>query len=74
MALARRLRRFFAQPFSIAEAYTHQPGGFVPGADTRAACAVILDGAHDDVPEEAFRFTGGIDQVLARADASRPRI
>jgi RNA polymerase sigma factor (sigma-70 family) len=70
VARARRLRRFFAQPFFIAEPYTHQPGAFVTRADTLAACAAILDGAHDDIPEEAFRFTGGIDQVLARARTS----
>jgi len=74
VARARRLRRFFAQPFFIAEPYTHQPGAFVPRADTLAACAAILDGTHDDIPEEAFRFTGAIDQVMVRANASRPRI
>jgi len=71
VARARRLRRFFAQPFFIAEPYTNQPGSFVPRADTVAACAAILDGAYDDVPEEAFRFTGGIDEVLARGRAVR---
>ena len=66
VARARRLRRFFAQPFSIAEPYTHRPGTFVPRADTLAACTAILDGVHDDVPEDAFYFAGGIDEVLAR--------
>jgi RNA polymerase sigma factor (sigma-70 family) len=64
---ARRLRRFFAQPFFIAEPYTKRPGSFVPRADALDACAAILDGVHDAVPEEAFYFTGGIDEVLARA-------
>jgi len=67
VARARRLRRFFAQPFFIAEPYTHRPGTFVPRADTLAACTAILDGVHDDVPEDAFYFAGGIDEVLARA-------
>ncbi|PYN04266.1 MAG: hypothetical protein DME07_03945 [Candidatus Rokuibacteriota bacterium] len=67
VARARRLRRFFAQPFFIAEPYTHRPGTFVPRADTLAACTAILDGVHDDVPEDAFYFVGGIDEVLARA-------
>jgi len=66
VARARRLRRFFAQPFFIAEPYTHRPGAFVPRADTLAACTAILDGVHDDVPEDAFYFAGGIDEVLAR--------
>jgi len=69
VARARRLRMFFAQPFFIAEPYTNQPGAFVARADTVTACAAILDGAHDDIPDEAFRFAGGIDQVLARARA-----
>jgi F0F1-type ATP synthase beta subunit len=64
---ARRLQRFFAQPFFIAEPYTQRPGSFVSRTDALAACAAILDGAHDDVPEDAFSFTGGIDEVLARA-------
>jgi F-type H+-transporting ATPase subunit beta len=71
VARARRLRRFFSQPFFIAEPYTNLPGSFVPRAETVAACAAILDGAYDDVPEEAFRFTGGIEQVLARARGTR---
>ena len=66
-ARARKLRLFFAQPFFVAEPYTKRPGAFVPRADAIAACAAILDGAYDDVPDEAFYFTGGIDQVLARA-------
>jgi RNA polymerase sigma factor (sigma-70 family) len=67
LARARRLRLFFAQPFFIAEPYTSMPGAFVPRTETVTACAAILDGAYDDVPEEAFRFTGGIEQALARA-------
>jgi len=68
---ARRLRRFFAQPFFIPEPYTHRPGMFVSRADTLAACTAILDGVHDDVPEDAFWFVGGIDEVLARARGMR---
>ena len=68
---ARKLRRFFAQPFFIAEPYTKRPGSFVRRADALAACAAIVDGAHDDVPEDAFYFTGGIDEVLARAARER---
>jgi F-type H+-transporting ATPase subunit beta len=67
VARARRLQRFFAQPFFVAEPYTKRPGAFVPRAETVAACAAIVDGVYDDIPEEAFCFTGGIDEVLARA-------
>jgi F-type H+-transporting ATPase subunit beta len=64
---ARRLRRFFGQPFFVAEAYTQRPGTRVPCAETVRACAAILDGAYDAIPESAFDFTGGIEDVLARA-------
>ena len=67
IARALRLRRFFGQPFFVAEAYTKRPGTSVPRQETVRACAAILDGAYDDVPEAAFDFTGGIDEVLAGA-------
>jgi RNA polymerase sigma factor (sigma-70 family) len=67
VARARRLRRFFGQPFFVAEAYTKRPGTSVPRQETVRACAAILDGAYDDVPEGAFDFAGGIEEVLARA-------
>jgi F0F1-type ATP synthase beta subunit len=63
---ARRLRRFFSQPFFIAEPYTQRPGTFVPRADALATCEAIVDGRYDDVPEDAFYFAGGIDEILAR--------
>ncbi len=66
---ARKLWRFFAQPFFVAEPYTKQPGIFVSRAEALRGCREILDGAYDDVPDEAFYFTGGIDRVLARAAA-----
>ncbi|PWU18420.1 MAG: hypothetical protein C5B48_14785 [Candidatus Rokuibacteriota bacterium] len=65
---ASRLRRFFGQPFFIAEPYTKRPGSFVSRAAALSACAGILDGAYDDIPEQAFHFVGGIDEVLARAE------
>jgi F-type H+-transporting ATPase subunit beta len=67
---ARRLRQFFGQPFFIAEPYTKLAGSRVSRQDTVRACAGILDGAWDDVPETAFRFAGGIDEVLGRVRAS----
>ena len=64
---ARKLRQYFGQPFFIAEPYTKRPGTSVPRLETVRACAAILDGAYDDVPEAAFRFAGGIEEVCARA-------
>ena len=63
---ARKLRLFFGQPFYIAEPYTKLPGRFVSRQETVQACAEILDGGCDDVPERAFRFAGGLEQVRAR--------
>ena len=63
---ARKLRQFFGQPFFIAEPYTKRPGTHVPRQETVRACAEILDGGCDDVPENAFRFAGGIEEVRAR--------
>jgi F-type H+/Na+-transporting ATPase subunit beta len=63
---ARRLRRFFGQPFFVAEPYTKRPGTSVPCTETVRACAAILDGAYDEIPESAFDFTGTIEEVLAR--------
>jgi hypothetical protein len=63
---ARKMWLFFAQPFFVAEPYTKRPGVFVSRAEALRACREILDGMHDDIPDEAFYFTGGIDDVLAR--------
>lgn len=64
---ARKLWLFFAQPFFVAEAYTRRPGVFVSRVEALRGCREILDGLHDDLPDEAFYFTGGIDEVRARA-------
>lgn len=65
---ARKLQRFFAQPFYVAEPYTRRAGVTVGRAEALSACRQILDGVHDRLPEQAFYFTGGIDQVHAKAD------
>lgn len=64
---ARKLWLFFAQPFFVAEPYTRRPGVFVSRADALRGCREILDGVHDDLPDEAFYFTGGMAEVRARA-------
>jgi RNA polymerase sigma factor (sigma-70 family) len=68
---ARKLQRFFAQPFFVAEAYTKRPGSYVPLREALGGCRAILDGECDDVPEEAFYFTGTLADVLRAADARR---
>jgi F-type H+-transporting ATPase subunit beta len=68
---ARKLQRFFAQPFFVAEPYTKRPGSYVPLAEALRGCRAILDGECDDMPEEAFAFTGTLDDVRRAAAARR---
>ncbi len=55
---ARRIQRFFSQPFHVAEGFTGTPGAYVKLADTVKGFAEILDGKHDDKPESAFYMKG----------------
>ncbi|MEZ5977076.1 MAG: F0F1 ATP synthase subunit beta [Planctomycetota bacterium] len=67
VARARRIQRFLSQPFFVAEQFTGTPGVFVPREDTVRSFKEIVEGKHDDVPESAFMYKGGIDTVLAAA-------
>ena len=60
---ARRIQKFLAQPFFVAEQFTGMPGVFVPREDTVRSFREILDGKHDSVPEANFYMKGGIDSV-----------
>ena len=71
-ARARKLRRFFAQPFFVAEPYTKRPGLHVSRAEALRGCRAILDGEVDALPEQAFYFTGTLDDVLKAAAAMPP--
>jgi F0F1-type ATP synthase beta subunit len=64
---ARKILRFFAQPFFVAEPYTKQPGLYVSREDALRGCRAILSGECDAVPEQAFYFTGTLDDVLRKA-------
>ncbi len=66
---ARRLRLFLSQNFHVAEQFTGQPGSYVPVEETIRGFKGILDGKYDDVPEEAFRLVGSIDDVLKKAES-----
>ena len=63
VARARRIQRFLSQPFFVAEQFTGTSGEYVPLKDTIAGFKEILDGKHDDKPEEAFYMKGAITQV-----------
>lgn len=64
---ARRVRLFLSQNLHIAEAFTGQPGSYVPVKDTIAGFKAILAGEYDDLPEEAFRSEGVIADVVEKA-------
>jgi F-type H+-transporting ATPase subunit beta len=64
---ARKIERFFSQPFFVAEAYTGIPGRYVPLADTIKGFKAIVDGECDDIPEQAFFMAGTLDEVRERA-------
>jgi F-type H+/Na+-transporting ATPase subunit beta len=64
---ARRLERFLSQPFHVAEQFTGRPGKYVKLADTVRSFKEIVDGKHDELPEQAFYMQGTIDEVLEAA-------
>ena len=68
---ARRIERFLSQPFHVAEAFTGRPGEYVPLAETVRGFKEIVEGKHDDLPEEAFFLVGGIDQAVEKAAGLR---
>ncbi|MCW5888187.1 MAG: F0F1 ATP synthase subunit beta [Anaerolineales bacterium] len=64
---ARKVERFFSQPFFVAEQFTGTPGQYVSLADTVRGFREILDGKHDDLPEQAFMMVGSIEQAVEKA-------
>lgn len=66
---ARRIQFFLSQNFHVAEAFTGQPGSYVPVKETIRGFKDILDGKYDDLPEDAFRSVGRIEEVIAKAEA-----
>ncbi|MBY7144720.1 F0F1 ATP synthase subunit beta [Virgibacillus sp. NKC19-3] len=64
---ARRLRFFLSQNFHVAEQFTGQKGSYVPVSETIKGFREILDGKHDDIPEDAFRLVGPIEDVVEKA-------
>lgn len=67
---ARKIQRFMAQPFHVAEHFTGRKGAYVPLEETVRGFKMICEGELDDVPEPAFYMVGTIDEVLARAKRS----
>ena len=63
---ARKIQRFLSQPFHVAEQFTGLPGKYVPVAETIRGFQEILEGKHDDIPENLFLNAGTIDEVVER--------
>jgi F-type H+-transporting ATPase subunit beta len=67
VARARKIEKFFSQPFVTAEQFTGIKGVYVKLKDTVASFRAILNGEADDLPEEAFRYVGTIEDARAKA-------
>ncbi len=65
---ARKIERFLSQPFFVAEVFTGSPGKYVTLEETIAGFKGILAGKYDDLPEAAFYMTGGIEEVIEKAE------
>ncbi len=65
---ARKLQKFLSQPFFVAEIFTGSPGKYVTLEETIRSFREVLDGKHDDLPEQAFYMVGGIDEARAKAE------
>jgi F-type H+-transporting ATPase subunit beta len=67
VARARKLQRFFSQPFHVAEQFTGTSGVYVPVEETIRGFKEILDGKHDDLPEQAFYMVGTIESAIEKS-------
>ena len=67
---ARKLQAYFAQPFFVAEPFTKRTGSYVSRAEALRGCREILDGLHDDLPAEAFYFTGSMEEIRRSGGAA----
>jgi F-type H+-transporting ATPase subunit beta len=71
VARARKIQRFLSQPFSVAERFTGRPGKYVPIKETVRGFKEILEGKHDDLPEQAFYMVGTIDEAREQGEAMK---
>jgi F-type H+-transporting ATPase subunit beta len=73
VARARKIQRFLSQPFHVAEQFTGRQGKYVKLADTIKGFREIVEGKHDDIPEQAFYMQGTIEEVLEEAEKLKGR-
>ena len=71
VARARKIERFLSQCFFVAEQFTGNPGQYIPLKETLRGFKEILEGKHDDLPEQAFLMVGPIDDAVAKAEAMK---
>ncbi len=71
VARARKIERFLSQPMFVAEQFTGTPGQYVPISETVRGFSEILEGRHDELPEQAFYMMGNIDMVVEAAQRMR---
>jgi F-type H+-transporting ATPase subunit beta len=71
VARARKIQRFLSQPFSVAEQFTGQPGRYVKLADTVKSFKEVVEGKHDELPEQAFYMVGDIGEAMDKAKRLR---
>ena len=74
VARARKIQKFFSQPFFVAEQFTGIPGRYVKVEETINGFRRLVEGEFDDVPEQAFFMSGPIDEVLERAEKMRAAV
>lgn len=65
---ARKIERFFSQPFFVAQQFTGRDGRYVSLRETVRGFREILDGKHDDLPESAFMMVGQIEEAVEQAE------
>ena len=70
VARARKLERFLSQPFHVAEQFTGTPGAYVRLEDTIRGFKEILEGKHDELPEQAFYMVGTIEEAIEKGEAA----
>jgi hypothetical protein len=70
VARARKVEKFFSQPFHVAEVFTGSPGKYVPLKETIRGFRMIVEGEVDHLPEQAFYMVGGIDEAFANPSSS----
>ena len=74
VARARKIQRFLTQPFFVAEQFTGQEGRYVSVRDTVKGFQEILEGKHDDLPEQAFYMVGPIEEAVEKAERMRAEV